>query len=298
MRILTENSPRHLVADEQGGALVIGGINAAYQLSTPLYTPIVEQLYYSIGLSSVTVGSNAVTGISAGTKTIVDTGTTLWLLPNSHYSSFKSAYLKGANCNLPGMGCDGVKENSIWDTTICWYLTDQQLSRYPTIVMTFPAVSGQSNPLTLTLTPDSYFLLVQGDRGNCRVLGIDQTDGANPVLGASVLQNFNVIFDRANTRIGFAPVSASCNLSTSQFSVIISHLAFPKFLLPSLPDIAFVPQAPFYRQNPISSGLSSAAVAVIVVVAVFVVLACVGVAVFLILRARRRAVTPGSVYST
>eukprot|EP01122_Echinamoeba_exundans_P018062 TRINITY_DN9978_c0_g1_i1.p1 TRINITY_DN9978_c0_g1~~TRINITY_DN9978_c0_g1_i1.p1 ORF type:complete len:480 (+),score=61.67 TRINITY_DN9978_c0_g1_i1:32-1471(+) len=250
--------------NEQGGALVIGGVNTAYQTTSPLYTAIIEQLYYSVSLGSVSVAGTAVSGIPNNAKVMVDTGTTLFLLPRSQYASFKSTYLSKADCNLPGMGCDGAKENSIWDTSVCWYLNAQTLARYPTVTLTFPAVAGQGQPVTLTLSPSHYFLLVDGDKGPCRVMGIDEGDITNPIIGATILQNYNVIFDRANRRVGFAPVSTACNL-----------------------DIAFVPQPPFYRGLPITQGLSPTAVTLIVVFAIILFLACAGIAFFIIMRARR-----------
>jgi hypothetical protein len=224
-----------LKIDEQGGALVIGGVNAAYQTTTPLYTAIVEQLFYSVSLGSVSVAGTAVTGIPTNSKTMVDTGTTLFLLPRSQYASFKSTYLSKADCALPGMGCDGTKENSIWDTSICWYLNAQTLARYPTITITLPAVAGQSQPVTLTLQPSHYFLLVDGDKGACRVMGIDESDINNPILGASILQNFNVIFDRANRRLGFAPVSTACNLGSTPIPLLCWSILFPNAQVFSLP---------------------------------------------------------------
>lgn len=157
-------------------------------------------------MTSIAVNGASISGVS-NTKTVIDTGTTLFLLPRGIYNSFRQAFQNAGGCSLPGMGCDGATENTIWDTSVCWYFNQQTLSRFPTIRLGFQGMS-------LDFTPDRYFLDVIGDRGPCKVLGLDATDSDRPIVGASFLQYYNVIFDRQNSRIGFARVSSGCNAST------------------------------------------------------------------------------------
>jgi len=40
-------------------------------------------------------------------------------------------------------------------------------------------------------------------------------DGQMAIIGDSVMSNFNNVFDRANNKLGFAPVSSSCSGSVA-----------------------------------------------------------------------------------
>ena len=59
---------------------------------------------------------------------------------------------------------------------------------------------------TLTVPPTSYLGLQAGQY----CFGIDVAVGVGMILGDVVMENYYVVFDKTNSRLGFAPV-AKCS---------------------------------------------------------------------------------------
>lgn len=178
-----------------GGYLVLGGIDTSLQTTTPNYTPITTEAFYAITTSSITIGSNSLS-TQIPSITIVDSGTTFIYVPSDLYDEMTSilynnysmdpTFFVGSNGQIP-----------------CW--TGSYLS-LPDITLTFPASGGGSFPLTLT--PSMY--MVACDAGG-HAFAFGPSPGISMViLGDAFMMNFNVIFDRANSQVGFATASSMC----------------------------------------------------------------------------------------
>ena len=91
----------------------------------------------------------------------------------------------------------------------CIALHDDELALLPNITM------GLAGGVQLELTPHDYLIPFRTVRGKLyRCLGFVVTDsmaarGIGLVLGATVMRRYAVVFDRENTRVGFAPAVAS-----------------------------------------------------------------------------------------
>lgn len=136
------------------------------------------------------------------TQTIVDSGTTLMVLPDSMYASVMAAFK--SNCSLKctctsDIGC-GL--HSI-DDMYYKCMSADEIDAYPAITI------GLGNNVTLQVPPSVYLVPKPGDP-RYRVLGIERGGASSDViLGQSMMRAFQVVFDRGNKRVGFGSINAS-----------------------------------------------------------------------------------------
>lgn len=194
--------------NEQGGSLVLGGYKKEYSTHPLEWTPIIAESYYAIHLLSMKVGSEEID--SSYPLTIVDSGSTLILLPNEIYTAWKLA-MQVDRCHLEGM----CGENTVFSRTTCWLFDQNTVSKFPTMHFTFPRYNNSEDSIILSLTPDMYFLNLLSTRGSrCRYLGISESDQPMIILGDTLLQNYHTVYDRDQQRVGFSIVNReTCNLS-------------------------------------------------------------------------------------
>jgi hypothetical protein len=191
------------------GTLWLGGFDPSATTAPPQYTPsndLYSQYYYTVNLASIGVGGTNVP-VSSGqyTDSVVDTGTSVFLLGTTAYDALVKAVqadaqftkLFGASffppSNAQTQACAGVSETKA--------ALDAAL---PSLTLTF----GTSPAITVNASATESYLVNAGGNTWCAgVVGIDQ--GANfplaSIMGAPVLRSNVVIFDRAQKRIGFAP---------------------------------------------------------------------------------------------
>ncbi len=137
----------------------------------------------SIGVSSSTY--NFLTG------TIVDSGTTLLVLPHKAFVAMNSTFHSLCKTtNLVGI-CDGYP--GFFDGA-CVSLTAAQFAAYPPISFTF----GQSSKITVSIPASAY--LQQGFCLKKTSYALAIADGGlllGTILGDTFMRNFETLFDRA-----------------------------------------------------------------------------------------------------
>ena len=186
-----------------GGALTLGG-DGGYHSGNYQYTPIIKQEFYNIYLDDVTVSGKSI-GVSASTYnfltgTIVDSGTTLLVLPHKAFVAMNDTFhsLCSSN-NLVGICGPGP---GLFDG-VCVSLTAAQLAAFPPISFTF----GQSSKISVSIPASAY--LQQGFCLRQTSYALAIADGGlllGTILGDTFMRNFETLFDVQNNRIGFAPV--------------------------------------------------------------------------------------------
>lgn len=141
----------------------------------------------------------------AGSSAIVDSGTTDTYLPSSVAADFMATFKQVTD------GLEFKLKN--------WKLSKADLAKLPTIVFRLQAVgeaaaiAAKSNATTPGSTIDvlmpwtNYLDKVEEDVYNVRI-GFTEERGA-VVLGSNFMTGYNVIFDAAGARVGFAP--STCN---------------------------------------------------------------------------------------
>jgi hypothetical protein len=174
-----------------------GSLNMGYVApSSTKWTPVTKREWFVISVHDFQVNGRAL-GYSAPeyADAIVDSGTTLLLLPQNPYNTLVQRIV--AMCStvkLPGV-CDAVPGHSIFDG-YCYPMTTAQIKSFPVIEAIIP---GWGN---LPINPDSYLISNQGTF--CWGIG---NAGQGTILGDVAVQNQNIIYDMGNNRIGWAPGS-------------------------------------------------------------------------------------------
>ncbi|KAM9949331.1 hypothetical protein ACTFIT_010538 [Dictyostelium discoideum] len=191
---------------KDGGILTIGGINERVNIETPKYTPIIDFHYYSIHVLNIYVENESLKFTPNDfISSIVDSGTTLLYFNDEiFYSIIKN--LEQSYSKLPGIG-----EDKFWEGN-CHYLSEESVELYPTIYLELDG-SGASGSFKLAIPPSLYFLKIN----NLHCFGISHMKEISVLIGDVVLQGYNVIYDRGNSRIGFAKIE-NCKTSNSDNS--------------------------------------------------------------------------------
>jgi len=194
---------------ESSGTLWLGGYDPAATTAAPVYTPLNAELgnyYYAVDLASITVNGTSVPVATSSTPdSIVDTGTSIFILPTPAYTAltnaivadtaFQSAFGSSASTFFSGGpgNCLAISK------------TKAELdSSLPALTLVFG--SGQSSVSVQAAPTESY--LIQQDNAWCSALYGLAAGSEGPIagiMGSPVLKSNVVIFDRANKRIGFAP---------------------------------------------------------------------------------------------
>jgi hypothetical protein len=196
---------------DSAGTLWLGGYDPTFTTAAPVDTPLssseFSQFVYAVDLESVTVaGSGAGTSVpiaSGGfTDTIVDTGTSVFLLSTPAFSAITTAIAQSPQfSSVFGMGASWFSNpNNCVSLSQTKAALDAAL---PPLTLTF----GTSPPVTVQALPSESYL-IQYEGLWCPAL--DEMDPGPDfpfasILGSPVLRSNIVIFDRANQRIGFAP---------------------------------------------------------------------------------------------
>ena len=166
------------------------------------WSPRVGDAYYAVKTEQLLIGGKALNVspkvINGKYGALVDSGTTLIILPNKAFSALQTAIT--AVCSsykLPGV-CNAPKGQSIFDGQ-CFDMTPTDIQNFPTFGV---KISGISQPQTIT----SVKYLVH--QGNQLCLGIVPSgDEDVTILGDTFMRGFYIVFDQASSSVGFADQS-------------------------------------------------------------------------------------------
>jgi len=194
---------------DNGGSMFIGGVDTVHmQSGTLVYNNAINANgFWSFQVTDITIGSNSV---SSSHQIIIDSGSTLWYLPEKVYSDVKSRLI--SECATSG--CDTF-QSIINNPNSCGQFTDDELSQFPVIMVTI----GSGTPIQVPAT--SYLKLGLCGENNYRVLAlVSDSCGSsdNPcIYGDAFMQTFMWVFDVDNSRIGYA-VKKNCDSESGTIS--------------------------------------------------------------------------------
>ncbi|XP_051494704.1 pepsin B-like isoform X2 [Apus apus] len=163
-----------------GGEVILGGVDPQLYSGEVLWAPVVQELYWKIGIEEFSIGPSATGWCSQGCHGIVDTGTFLLTIPGQFMLTF-----------LQALGAEESDQGFVVDC-----------GSVPTMPTLYFAISGAQLPL-----PPSVYVL--NNDGVCTV-GVESTyvpsASGQPlwILGNIFLRQWYSIFDMANNRVGFA----------------------------------------------------------------------------------------------
>jgi hypothetical protein len=198
---------------DNGGTLWLGGYDPAFTTAAPQYTPFTSDIYssyyYTVDLTTVTVGGTSVT-IPSGSNSdsVLDTGTSVFLLSTAAFDA-----LSAAIAATPGFQqVFGTSVGAAWFSSArapsCTTLTQTKAeldATLPPLTLSF----GMSPAIEVQAAATESYIWPYGGQW-CSALLSAQAAGLSSfplasIIGSPVLRSNLVIFDRANGRVGFAP---------------------------------------------------------------------------------------------
>jgi len=189
------------------GTLWLGGYDPAATTAAPQYTPIssfASSVYYAINLASITVSGTTIPITGQIPDSLVDTGTSEFLLNTTAYGAIVAAIQSDAMFTqvfgasfFPPAGTQSPACAAVTQTKAA---LDAAL---PALTLTF----GTSPAITVKAVATESYLFHYGSQW-CSAIAAPPAGTQFPIgaiMGAPVLRSNVVIFDRAQSRIGFAP---------------------------------------------------------------------------------------------
>ncbi|XP_067897303.1 beta-secretase 2 [Heterodontus francisci] len=198
-----------LIGEEQanpvGGSLVMGGIEPSLYKGDIWYTPIKREWYYQIEVLKLEVGGqnlNLDCTEYNSDKAIVDSGTTLLRLPTNVFFAVIAAIKQTSK----------IEEfaDEFWSGSqlACWAREATPWSYFPEISI-YLRGENSTQSFRITMLPQLYIQPMAdiGGQMECYRFGISSSSNGL-VLGATMMEGFYVVFDRAQKRVGFS--TSSC----------------------------------------------------------------------------------------
>uniref|UniRef100_A0A8D1F462 Peptidase A1 domain-containing protein n=1 Tax=Sus scrofa TaxID=9823 RepID=A0A8D1F462_PIG len=217
-----------------GGSLVLGGIEPTLYKGDIWYTPIKEEWYYQIEILKLEIGGQSLNLDCReynADKAIVDSGTTLLRLPQKVFNAVVEAV---ARTSLIPEFSDGFWTGS---QLACWTNSETPWSYFPKISI-YLRDENSSRSFRITILPQLYIQPMMGAGLNyeCYRFGISPSTNAL-VIGATVMEGFYVVFDRARKRVGFAasPCAEIAGAPVSEISGPFSTEDVASNCVPALP---------------------------------------------------------------
>eukprot|EP01094_Clydonella_sp_ATCC50884_P014066 TRINITY_DN2441_c0_g1_i1.p2 TRINITY_DN2441_c0_g1~~TRINITY_DN2441_c0_g1_i1.p2 ORF type:complete len:459 (-),score=144.92 TRINITY_DN2441_c0_g1_i1:38-1414(-) len=199
---------------DDGGVLTLGGADMKYASGEFEYTPLVKSLggyvLYVIKMTDILVGGASI-GVEPSVYarngfggTVVDSGTNVLLLPSAAFAGIKKT-VQAAMCpsSVPGV----CNDPGLWSGE-CYKYTSEEIAA-------FPSMQLDINGVKLNMTGADY--VVNNGTAGISCLGIKDTGLVGlTIIGDTTMQEYYVLFDRENKRLGWAPVDAdACSLPSS-----------------------------------------------------------------------------------
>jgi hypothetical protein len=186
-----------------GGQIDIGQLDdSKYNPSEMQYTPVVLERWYNINVkdmkvAGVSIGCPAYLYgvVNDGIGAFPDSGTGTVLIAPLAFSYLQTVMIAKYQ-NLTG-----VKQLLAGQ---CVNLTQQQVRSYPPMSFTIAGASPHNADFDLHMTSADY--LMPTGVGNLFCFGIAGVPSIGVILGDIIMANYYIAFDRANSRVGFAPI--------------------------------------------------------------------------------------------
>ncbi|KDO31603.1 hypothetical protein SPRG_19506 [Saprolegnia parasitica CBS 223.65] len=205
------------IADD-GGSMVIGGLDISLNdpSETMVFTPLRDTgySYWTVSLESISVGGHVVdvdAGIyNAHRGCVFDSGTTFVYIPSAAKAGFQKQW-------TAAVGEDS--ENADYIDGGDYVLSRLELLALPNICFQF------ANDATMCIPPTQYMVHDFGDIYTATIFFQDFAQAT--IIGASMLQDHNIMYDMDNHRIGF--VRAHCGSTKLESVALVTALGGDAF---------------------------------------------------------------------
>eukprot|EP00012_Vannella_robusta_P005916 CAMPEP_0206194798 /NCGR_PEP_ID=MMETSP0166-20121206/7433_1 /ASSEMBLY_ACC=CAM_ASM_000260 /TAXON_ID=95228 /ORGANISM="Vannella robusta, Strain DIVA3 518/3/11/1/6" /LENGTH=417 /DNA_ID=CAMNT_0053611883 /DNA_START=88 /DNA_END=1341 /DNA_ORIENTATION=+ len=194
-----------------GGVLTLGGTDPSLYTGSFQYTPLKkffgQYILYVLDVTDIQLNNTSI-GLPTSDYTrygtmggcVLDSGTNTILLPAEIYAAWQTTFnsfykpLCGSSADVPAGICDG----SLLSGTCYQYTQAERES--------FPQIELKLNDVTLVMNGPDYIVANSTDTtGAYYCMGVLNTGhGGNFIVGDVLMQNYYVVFDKQNKRIGWA----------------------------------------------------------------------------------------------
>ncbi|KAI6681198.1 hypothetical protein NL676_035079 [Syzygium grande] len=164
---------------------------------TPISTVSQSSIFYGINIIGISVGGKPLpipSTVFSNAGTIIDSGTTITLLPPTAYSALRSAFRQAMskyNMSAPA---------SPFDT--CYDLSGSTMVTTPVITFSF------NGPIAIDLDPSGLLFPVNPSK-MCLAFASSPADSDPSIYGNIQQRSFEVVYDVAGGRIGFGAKGCS-----------------------------------------------------------------------------------------
>lgn len=194
-----------------GGLLVLGNDerDKEFYNGTLQWSPITLEAWYTVNASALLVRGerlpvsfDELNGPFPDDPCIVDSGTNFLSLTAAAFQAVVNAFAKMCDEGIPLKGVCGLAEGDTLFDGKAFALSQQDREVFPEVEIDLIGMPGESADVKLPIGPKDYF--VELPDGTYR-LGITNGDC---ILGNTHMLRYWTVYDRANKRMGFAPLLA------------------------------------------------------------------------------------------
>eukprot|EP01102_Stenamoeba_stenopodia_P018038 TRINITY_DN6561_c0_g1_i1.p1 TRINITY_DN6561_c0_g1~~TRINITY_DN6561_c0_g1_i1.p1 ORF type:complete len:438 (+),score=100.04 TRINITY_DN6561_c0_g1_i1:63-1376(+) len=186
----------------ESGVLTLGGLDDSLYVGDFQWTPLVDGLnHYNFNCSDFQVEGQSL-GIPANVynevNCAIDSGTNGFLLPTPAYQALKKELLSQCSTNnLVGL-CNVPVNETVFEGN-CFVMTDDQRAQYPPLQMVM---------LNATISFDGSNYMVDNGNGEVCLTISDSGYPGLTLVGDVAMMPYYTAFDRINSRVGFANLTA------------------------------------------------------------------------------------------
>ena len=207
----------------RGGYMSLGEIDKTYHKSEEIdYIPLLSSnIYYLVKLNSIKVGKSETNAIKTPVIASIDTGNSFSYFPSNIFKQITNQFK--SFCDENNKSCGNFTYDN--DLGYCASFPDRE-SLFKAIYINWPNITLNFGESEYIWKPINYYYyhLNMNQRKAC--LGFNYHSSERVVLGANFIHGYDVIFDRANQKLGF--VISDCsrgNLIWNRWQGILGNRA-------------------------------------------------------------------------
>jgi len=202
-----------------GNAVMTMGVDYSSE-SGFSWTPFTAESYYPVQITDFQFNGQSLnvplSVYNAAPGCIVDSGTTLFLLPTQAFNTLVSTFSGYcSSVNLIGI-CGAVSGQTLWDN-YCYSMAPSDRAKFPDLQI---YVSGTSTPIVVSSNQYLY------PQQNNWCMGIADSGGNGMLLGDIVMSGYHIVFDRSAQRLGFGSLTTCPTVNTPAISTGIPSQAY------------------------------------------------------------------------
>ncbi|KAI8617275.1 aspartic peptidase domain-containing protein [Chytriomyces sp. MP71] len=208
----TTSTRSYLEFGATDSSLTCGGGDLQWVAITSASYYVVNVVAVYVGGTQVSLPNNWQSDYEGGS--IVDSCTTLLLLPTAIFNTFANAILSSGALSKAGMS------SSIQNAFLYQYVgvsTAYFKINYAALPTFSITMQGATSGGTVTLTLSGYNY-IQGDGHGYVYFPVASTSSSSIILGGTIFQEYYIVFDRSGARVGFGP---GCDCASNRNAAVV-----------------------------------------------------------------------------